>query len=300
MTPLKPLVVAILLGVSALTSPLHAADSSTPTATASRAAAPASAEAARTQALLDRAEAHLREQGDPALASLSRAGEFQDGELYVYVIDTAGNFLASAGTSSSLIGRNVTDLTDSNGRHFIREILDGAKTKTSGRVDYRWFNPMRGKSEPKSASYRRVGDRILVVGYYTPEASFELAKSMLWRAVHELKMHGEDAFERFNSLDGGFIQDDLYVFVIGLDDEIVYAHGGSQRLVGRNAGEFVDANGKPFIREMVAIAKNKGEGDIFYTWRNPISLKVENKHAYIVRVGNYLIGAGAYTGQQAR
>lgn len=300
MTPLKPLVVAILLGVSALTSPLHAADSSTPTAPASTAAAPASAEAARTQALLDRAEAHLREQGDPALASLSRAGEFQDGELYVYVIDTAGNFLASAGTSSSLIGRNVTDLTDSNGRHFIREILDGAKTKTSGRVDYRWFNPMRGKSEPKSASYRRVGDRILVVGYYTPEASFELAKSMLWRAVHELKMHGEDAFERFNSLDGGFIQDDLYVFVIGLDDEIVYAHGGSQRLVGRNAGEFVDANGKPFIREMVAIAKNKGEGDIFYTWRNPISLKVENKHAYIVRVGNYLIGAGAYTGQQAR
>jgi cytochrome c len=159
---------------------------------------------------------------------------------------------------------------------------------------------MRGKSEPKIASYRRVGDRILVVGYYTPEASFELAKSLLWRAVHELKTHGEDAFERFNNLDGGFIQDDLYVFVVGLDDETVYAHGGSQRLVGRKAGDFVDASGKPFIRDMIALAKNKGEGDIFYSWRNPISLKVENKHAYVVRVGKYLIGAGAYTGQQAR
>ncbi|EPZ14931.1 hypothetical protein M622_17485 [Thauera terpenica 58Eu] len=295
MTPFKPLVVAVLMSVSTLSTPLHAADTSTATATAS-----ASSEAARTQALLDRAEAHLREQGDPALASLSRAGEFQDGELYVYVIDTAGNFLASAGTSSSLIGRNVRELTDSDGRHFIRDILEGANTKSSGRVDYRWFNPMRGKSEPKIASYRRVGDRILVVGYYTPEASFELAKSMLWRAVHELKTHGEDAFERFNNLDGGFIQDDLYVFVVGLDDETVYAHGGSQRLVGRKAGDFVDASGKPFIRDMIALAKNKGEGDIFYSWRNPISLKVENKHAYVVRVGKYLIGAGAYTGQQAR
>ena len=300
MTPFKPLVVAVLLSISALSTPLHAADSPTPTVPASTTQASASTEAARTQALLDRAEAHLREQGDPALASLSRAGEFQDGELYVYVIDTAGNFLASAGTSSSLIGRNVIDLTDSNGRHFIREIVDGAKTKPSGRVDYRWFNPMRGKSEPKIASYRRVGDRILVVGYYTPEASFELAKSLLWRAVHELKTHGEDAFERFNNLDGGFIQDDLYVFVVGLDDETVYAHGGSQRLVGRKAGDFVDASGKPFIRDMIALAKNKGEGDIFYSWRNPISLKVENKHAYVVRVGKYLIGAGAYTGQQAR
>ena len=101
MTPFKPLVVAVLMSVSTLSTPLHAADTSTATATAS-----ASSEAARTQALLDRAEAHLREQDDPALASLSRAGEFQDGELYVYVIDTAGNFLASAGSSSSLIGRN--------------------------------------------------------------------------------------------------------------------------------------------------------------------------------------------------
>ncbi len=297
MTPFKPLVVAIMLAVSALTNPLHAADTSAPTTPTSTLSARASSEVARTQELLDRAEAQLREQGDPALASLSRAGDFQDGELYVYVIDTAGNFLASAGTSSSLIGRNVSDLTDSNGRHFIREILEGARTKSSGRVDYRWFNPVHGKSEPKTASYRRVGDRILVVGYYTPQASFELAKSMLWRAVHELKMHGESSFERFNSLDDGFVQDDLYVFVVGLDDEMVYAHGGSPRLVGRKAGEFVDANNKPFIRDMIVLAKDKGEGDIHYTWRNPVSLKVENKHVYIVRVGKFLIGVGAYTGQ---
>ena len=63
MTPFKPLVVAVLMTVSTLSTPLHAADTSTATASAS-------SEAARTQALLDRAEAHVRAQGDPALASL--------------------------------------------------------------------------------------------------------------------------------------------------------------------------------------------------------------------------------------
>ena len=54
------------------------------------------------------------------------------GVQIAYVIDTAGNFLASGGSSMTLIGRNVTDLTDSEGRHFMRTILEGAKAKSSG------------------------------------------------------------------------------------------------------------------------------------------------------------------------
>ncbi|MCK0508069.1 cache domain-containing protein [Aromatoleum anaerobium] len=238
----------------------------------------------------------MREKGEQGLSTFSQAGEFQDGNLYVYVLGMDGKFIASGGSSAALIGRNVRELTDSDGRPFFREILDGARTIKSGTLEYRWYNPVRNRAEPKIATYHVVGDRILVVGYYAPNASIELAKSMLWRAVHELKVHGERAFERFNSLDGGFVQDDLYVFVVGLEDELVYAHGGSPRQVGRKAGELVDAKGKYFIREMIALAKSKGEGDVHYAWRNPANLKVENKHSYIVRVGKYLVGAGAYAG----
>lgn len=222
MTQLKTLIAAMMLGGAMLTSPLEAADPAPP---ANAAALKASSEIARTQVLLDRAEAHLRAQGDQAMASFSRAGEFVDGELYVYVIDTQGNFLASGGSSTTLIGRNVNELTDSDGRHFIREILDAAKVKPSGRIEYRWNNPIRGGNEPKIATYRKVGERVLVVGYYAPNASFELAKSLVWRAVHELKISGEAAFARLGSLNGGFVQDDLYVFVIGIEDGIV--HRGS-------------------------------------------------------------------------
>jgi cytochrome c len=293
MSPLKTVVLAMLLGSTALISPSHAAETAAPTSAIRSTVSP---EAAKTQTLLDRAESHLREKGDQAMASFSRAGEFVDGELYVYVIDIEGNFLASAGSSTTLIGRNVTDLTDSQGRHFIREILDGAKTQPAGRVEYRWNNPIRGRIEPKIATYRRVGDRILVVGYYAPYATFELAKSLVWRAVHELNVSGEVALSRFNNLNGGFVQDDLYVFVIGLEDGIVHAHGGQPRQVGRKAGDVTDANGKRFLLEMIEVAKKHGEGEVSYTFRNPLTLKNENKRSYIVRVGNYLVGAGAYVG----
>lgn len=290
MKTLRPLLAALVLALAPFPPTALAADGGPAAATAT------ASDAARTQALLDRAEAYYREHGDQALAEFSRAGEFQDRELYVYVLGTDGSFLASGGSSAALIGRNVRDMTDADGKYFFREILDGARSARSGRVEYRWLNPVRGRVEPKLATYRSVGERVLVVGYYAPQASLELAKALLWRAVHELKQHGEAAFERFNSFDGGFVQDDLYVFVVGLDDEIVYAHGGSPRQVGRKGGELVDANGKHFVREMVAAARTKGEGDVHYAWRNPLSLKVENKHSYVVRVGRYVVGAGAYTG----
>ncbi|AYH43629.1 cache domain-containing protein [Azoarcus sp. DN11] len=289
MAPLRTLILAAVLGIALNTMSIHA-ENTAPGGEQERTAI------ARTQALLDRAERHLRDKGEHALATFSQAGAFQDGDLYVYVLDTDGKLIASGGSSSALIGRNVRDMTDSDGRFFFREMLGGAKTARTGTVEYRWYNPVHNRAEPKIATYRAVGDRILVVGYYTPNASIELAKSMLWRAVHELKVHGDHAFERFNSLNGGFVQDDLYVFVVGLEDELVYAHGGSPRQVGRKAGELVDAKGKYFIREMIALARSKGEGDVRYAWRNPANLKVENKHSYVVRVGKYLVGAGAYAG----
>ncbi|CAM5288373.1 MULTISPECIES: cache domain-containing protein [unclassified Thauera] len=292
MKPPQHLLLALMIGLATAAMPVHATESAATTQRAQQAADSGS----RAQALLDRAERHLVDKGDEALASFSRAGEFVEGELYVYAIDTQGNFLASGGSSITLIGRNVTDLQDSEGRSFMREILDGARAQGAGRVEYRWRNPSTGRNDPKIATYRKVGERILVVGYYTPFASLELAKSLLWRAVHQYKTQGDAAFARFNSLNGGFVQDDLYVFVIGLDDEIVYANGGHPRFVGRKGGELADTNGKRFIREMIDVARDRGEGEVEYTWRNPLTQKVEHKRSHVIRVDNYLFGAGAFTG----
>lgn len=255
---------------------------------------PAAADGTRAQALLDRAVAYYRAKGEAALPAFHRVGEFQDGELYVYVLGSDGVMLTSGGSSSALIGRNVRDLRDSDGKPFFREILEAAAAKGSGTVEYRWLNRQHGKVERKVAYFRSLGDRILVAGYYAPRASAEQARSMMWRAVHELKQYGPGALERFNDLNGGFVQDDLYVFVVGLDDKRMYAHGAQPRLVDQDVGALKDSRGKPFIRQMVDMARTKGEGEVEYRWRNPVTGQEENKRTYLKRVDKYLVAVGAY------
>lgn len=251
-------------------------------------------DAGRAKALLERAVIHLREQGDRAYAAFSRAGEFTDGELYVYVVGNDGVLLASGGASFNYIGRNMLEYRDPDGKKLFQEILDGAKSKGSGRIEYRWLNLQRGTVERKVAYYQAVDNRIAAVGYYLPRATPEQAKAILWRAVDELKRQGISAFPRFNDLNGGFVQDDTYVFVVGLRDLRMHAHGAMPRLVGRNVADLLDANGKPIMRPMVDMVISKGEGSFDYQWRNPVTGKIENKRTFLQRVGDYMIGVGYY------
>lgn len=293
MIRLRPLLLAAGLLASAGQVP-HGLTAEPPAARP--ASTPANPDITRAEALLDKAEAFYRENGQRAHAAFSRSGEFRDGALYVYVLDLAGNFLASGGSSVTLIGRNVRDMPDAKGKLFFREILDGARTRRTGLVEYHWLNTGSGQNERKTASYRVVNDNILVVGYYSSRATAEQARSLLWAAVHEFKQYGERAIERFNDLNGSFVRDDLYVFVLDMDSQVIIAHGGMPRMINRPVGELIDANGKPFIRDMIKAARANDEGRLEYAWRNPLTQKMERKQTWFVRVGQQIIAVGAYAG----
>ncbi len=86
----------IVLACALTQTAAFGADQATPTANAT-----ASAEDAglRAQVLLQRAVAHYQDIKESALADFTGKGEFVDGELYVYVVSTAGVLLASGGPS---------------------------------------------------------------------------------------------------------------------------------------------------------------------------------------------------------
>jgi signal transduction histidine kinase len=69
------------------------------------------------------------------------------------------------------------------------------------------------------------------------------------------------------------------------------AHGGYASLKGKNTIGLTDIDGKPFVKEMVAI---KDTGWVNYKWQNPVSKALEEKSVYVIRVGPYLVCAGAY------
>lgn len=252
-------------------------------------------DSAAAKGLLERAAARYRTDGEAAFGPFSRAGEFQTDELYVYVVGFDGVMKASGGPSITLVGRNISELKDPEGKAFIREMLEGAKANGSGTVRYRWLNRQHAKAEQKIVHYQAVGDSVVAVGYYVPHASAEQAKAMLWRAVHEIKQDEQAALRTFNDLNGGFVQDDLYVFVIGTDDMQVYAHGAQPRQLRKKVGDLRDPGGKPFIQEMMRLSKARDVAEVDYLWRNPVTQKNLKKTSYVKRVGRYLVGVGAYT-----
>ncbi len=291
-TKLKYLLKIVALVAS--TSVLSSAYAEEPKPSAVAGSEAVAKDAQRAQELLAKAVTAYRQQGDKAFAAFNAPGEFVDGELYVWVLGTDGIMLASGGSSSALIGRNVANMRDAVGTPLFAEMLEKAKTSKTGVVEYRWLNRLHNKPERKVTHFQKVGERLLAVGYYIPRATPEQAMAMLDRAVAAMKANPTKAVADFNALNGGFIEDDLYVFAVDLEEGKFRAHGVSPRLVGTNSYKLTDRNGTPIVRLMVDALRNTDRGELEYAWRNPVTRQVENKHTMFRKVGDTLVGVGYY------
>jgi cytochrome c len=254
-------------------------------------------EAKAAEAMLERAVGYLKKHGDKrAYAAFNNPkGGFVQGQYYVYAVGTDGTMYANGGAPGVLAGKNAFDLHDAAGKPLIRELLEAASKADSGQIEYRWLNRADNKVENKVAMFRKVGKQVVVVGYYTPRATVEQAQDLMEKAVAELKQNGSGAYAAFNDRKGKFVQGDLYVFAIGLDDGKYRAYGASPKRSGEDVSAMRDAAGKPLVEEMIALAKSKGSGQVEYVWRNPATNAVETKHSLIQRVDDVLIGVGYYS-----
>jgi signal transduction histidine kinase len=128
--------------------------------------------------------------------------------------------------------------------------------------------------------------------FASDRASVDDAKAMATKAAAYLKDSGpEKAFPAFQAKDNADWHDrDLYVFVQDSKGTMV-SHGTNGALIGKPMLALKDVDGKPFNVEIQAV---KDTGWIEYKWQNPQTKAVEPKKAYVVRVGDYLVGVGAY------
>jgi cytochrome c len=88
-------------------------------------------------------------------------------DLYVFAVDGKGVILAH-GVNVKLVGKDMSEMKDQNGKLFMREILDTSAAKGEGWVDYDWANPTTKKAEPKSTFVKRIPgfDGSVAVGIY--------------------------------------------------------------------------------------------------------------------------------------
>jgi len=92
-------------------------------------------------------------------------GAFVDRDLYVVVYDMNGKCLAH-GANQKMIGRDLIDNKDVDGKEFVKERVEMMKKQATGWQDYKFRNPTSNQIEPKSMYIERVNDVIVGCGVY--------------------------------------------------------------------------------------------------------------------------------------
>lgn len=117
-------------------------------------------------ALAERGAQYVKQHGKADMIAKinNKDPEFNQGALYLAMRDLDG--ITIAHPTRALIGKNLLDVPDADGKPFRQQMLALAKGKGHGWVDYKFRNPETGKVEAKSTYVLRVGDVALEAGIY--------------------------------------------------------------------------------------------------------------------------------------
>jgi signal transduction histidine kinase len=120
------------------------------------------------------------------------------------------------------------------------------------------------------------------------------AEALVKKAAAYIKANGnEKAFEEVTN-GKSFKDRDLYIFVYDLNGKCV-AHGANVKLVGKDLIAMKDPDGKPLVKMLIDVAKDKGTGwTETVKFRNPTTDKIQTRVNYVERVGDYAVGSGVF------
>ncbi|WP_301101587.1 cache domain-containing protein [Propionivibrio sp.] len=123
--------------------------------------------AKEAEAMVAKALAEVKANGIESSTKTFSDPKWRDRDLYVFVGKFDGTIIAH-GANAGLIGKNLNELKDADGKTFVREMAEVAKTKQKGWVDYYWSNPTTKKVEPKSTYVTAIPgqDAYVAVGIY--------------------------------------------------------------------------------------------------------------------------------------
>jgi signal transduction histidine kinase len=109
-------------------------------------------------------KAHGTEKGYAEISN--KGGAFVDRDLYLVVYGLDGKCLAH-GANPKQVGKELIDLTDIDGKYFVKERVALAQSKPAGFwQDYKFTNPASKKVEPKTMYCEKLGDTAVCGGVY--------------------------------------------------------------------------------------------------------------------------------------
>ena len=121
---------------------------------------------ADAEAMVKKAIAHYKKNGkEKAIADFNKnPGPFVDRDLYVTVYTPNADALAHI--NPKMVGKNMMELRDGNGKYHIKERMEAAAKANSGWQDFTFFNPVSKKIEPKRMYWEKHDGLIFACGAY--------------------------------------------------------------------------------------------------------------------------------------
>jgi cytochrome c len=118
-------------------------------------------------AMVKKAAAMIKEQGpQKAYAQIdNKKGQFTDRDLYVVVYGLDGKVLAH-GANEKLIGKDMIDAQDVDGKYYVKERVELARSKGTFWQDYKFVNPTNKKIEPKQMYCEKLEETTVCAGVY--------------------------------------------------------------------------------------------------------------------------------------
>lgn len=122
---------------------------------------------AEAEAMVKKAVAFIKANGDKKAYEEfnTKPGKFTDRDLYIVVYGMDG-VVHAHGANVKMIGKNLMELTDIDGKAFVKERVEFAKTKPHFWQEYKFTNPENKKIEPKAMYCERLGETIVCGGIY--------------------------------------------------------------------------------------------------------------------------------------
>ena len=133
------------------------------------------------------------------------------------------------------------------------------------------------------------------------EAQVQARVEQVKAAAAAVRRRGEEVFSDFRQRGGRWFQGENYIVVLGSDGRSV-VYPPDPRGEGLNYRDFQDLGGKPFGRQLLAVADSEtGSGWVHYQWRRPTAgdRRPVWKATYVERVTapsgrTYLVLSGLY------
>lgn len=219
-------------------------------------------------------------------------GPFEKGEIRVFAYNLNGIKLADS-QDLSLVEQNLINFKDTKGNYFVQKIINTAKSKNAGWVDYdyRFANTL---AYVKLVTDKASGQSFVIGAAYYPDISSKTVEELVDAAKSELIVAGSlKAFNEFTStsINSKYNYGPLELFVYDLKGNVL-VDAENSRLVGQNIINLQDSSGYYVTKAIIELANTQGRGWVSFYKKN--SMKLVFIELVDTSEGKYIVGSGYY------